>query len=283
MELIIADMNSYLKQLSNQERDVFALSKKASIFLSESLTRFNSLTMKKFKSDAEEILFFKTLKPQLFSNLYYYTRLYHIQIKTPPGSDKSIKDFLHSELYKIDKHYEENKDIYSYYKTEASDLDQQYFKRVLRQQASVPIDDDWSYNSNLLTAVHDETFARIIANIKLTSYLKQSLQNLKQNNHVPENMLQQSTEINRSPFQWTEGNTAFVEFVLCQKSLINNGNISTSELLEILCNIYNIKITYRELQKVKYRLKGRGKSSILIEKMKSCYDDELHNDEDLEM
>lgn len=282
MELIIADMNAFLKQLSNQERDIFTLSQKASVFLSESLTRFNSLKMEKFQTDEAEIHFFKRLKPELFSNLYYYTKLYHIGAQISLGSDKRIKDFLNSELDKIDKHIEENKDIYIYHKTQASDMDHQFFKRVLRQQTSIPIDDDWSCNSNHLNAVHDDTFARIIANTKLTSYLKQSLQNLKQSNQGPETMLQQSSETNKLSVKWTEGNTAFVEFVLCQKALISNGNISTSELLEFLCNTYNIKITYRELQKIKYRLKGRGKSSILIEKMKSSYDEELFNDEDLE-
>jgi hypothetical protein len=41
----------------------------------------------KFKSDNDEILFFKLIKPKLFSKLIYYRKVYNVEMMRPNGQD----------------------------------------------------------------------------------------------------------------------------------------------------------------------------------------------------
>jgi hypothetical protein len=47
-----------------------------------------------FKNNDEEILFFKEIKPQLFSQLMYYNEVCNIEIRMPAGSIDCRKEYL---------------------------------------------------------------------------------------------------------------------------------------------------------------------------------------------
>lgn len=46
----------------------------------------------KFKRDNDEILFFKLIKPKLFSKLIYYRKVYNIEMMRPNGQDCTLKN-----------------------------------------------------------------------------------------------------------------------------------------------------------------------------------------------
>jgi len=64
----------------------------------------------KFKSIAEEIFFFKELKPTFCSKLFYHISIYNIETRNPSGEYKVIKKYLQKELDKL-KHYFDNKPV----------------------------------------------------------------------------------------------------------------------------------------------------------------------------
>src|SRR5690606_6257888 len=51
-----------------------------------------------FESLAEEILFFRSVKPLFYSKYIYYIKVYNYQIKKPEGSEQVLTEFITSQL-----------------------------------------------------------------------------------------------------------------------------------------------------------------------------------------
>ena len=51
------------------------------------------ITKNSFKSNLEEIIFFKETKPQFTSKLIYYNMVYKIEMKRPNGGNRILKKY----------------------------------------------------------------------------------------------------------------------------------------------------------------------------------------------
>ena len=56
----------------------------------------------KFKSEMDEIFFFKIIKPKFFSKLIYYRKVYNIEMMRPNGQDCVLKNYFINELNQLD-------------------------------------------------------------------------------------------------------------------------------------------------------------------------------------
>lgn len=84
---------------------------------------------KGFESIQDEILFFKHIKPQIFSKLIYYVKLYNIESKRPRSSAKFQVKYLNNQINKLQIYFNDNLEFYHYYRRGATTLDEQYFVR----------------------------------------------------------------------------------------------------------------------------------------------------------
>lgn len=57
----------------------------------------------KFKSEMDEIFFFKIIKPKFFSKLIYYRKVYNIEMMRPNGQDCVLKNYFINELNQLEK------------------------------------------------------------------------------------------------------------------------------------------------------------------------------------
>lgn len=64
-----------------------------------------------FKSSSVEILFFKEKKPQIFSQLIYYRKVYNLEMRMPTGSRVDKKEYLESVLGRIKYFFDLNSDF----------------------------------------------------------------------------------------------------------------------------------------------------------------------------
>ena len=55
----------------------------------------NIVSKSSFKTDSEEILFFKEIKPQFTSKLIYYNMLCKIEMKRPNRGNRILKKYFH--------------------------------------------------------------------------------------------------------------------------------------------------------------------------------------------
>ncbi|WP_255509210.1 RteC domain-containing protein [Flavobacterium sp. J27] len=85
----------------------------------------------KFKSEIEEIHFFKDIKPQFTSKLIYYNMVYKIEMKRPNGGNRVfvLKKYYNNELQKLKAYFDNKLDFYKYYRSGSSYLDYKYFLR----------------------------------------------------------------------------------------------------------------------------------------------------------
>jgi len=85
-----------------------------------------------FKNDAEEINFFRTIKPQILGKLIYYNKVYRIETTCPFSNGKMYYNYFSNQLANLKREYVEhicNSDFYRYYRSGRTDCDHIYFKR----------------------------------------------------------------------------------------------------------------------------------------------------------
>ena len=70
------------------------------------------ITKSNFKSDTEEIQFFKEFKPQFTSKLIYYNMVYKIEMKRPNGGNRILKKYYNNELLKLKAFFDNELEFY---------------------------------------------------------------------------------------------------------------------------------------------------------------------------
>lgn len=95
MEIIKNITQEYLEKLQTLERaegDILHTSPPIIKLLEDMFGKLKAfISDYTFKDENEEILFFKEIKPQLFSKLIYYQNIYKIEAMRPNGSDDEKK------------------------------------------------------------------------------------------------------------------------------------------------------------------------------------------------
>jgi hypothetical protein len=209
---------------------------------------------KGFFSIQEEIRFFKHIKPQIFSKLIYYVKLYNIESKRPRSSSKFQVRYLNNQINKLQVYFNDNLEFYHYYRRGATTLDEQYFIRGqsdLRSQTEsfhFFIDEEFS-------TCQDCTVATIMAFDMLIVYLQQEIEKLESHTYNPKlNPMTQSTKL-----FWTGSKTELIELIyaLHGSGAINSGTADIKEVASFFEQIFNIDLgnyyhTFIEIRARKY-------------------------------
>ncbi|MEP2404755.1 MAG: RteC domain-containing protein, partial [Nonlabens ulvanivorans] len=128
----------------------------------------------KFKTNTEEIKFFKEIKPQFTSKLIFYNALYKIEMKKPNGGTRIVKKYYNNELIKLKAFFDNELEFYKYYRSGSIYLDHKYF---LRRKFDIKMSLDSYYfetDRNFATS-HDFKVAKILANDLIQLYLENQL------------------------------------------------------------------------------------------------------------
>lgn len=121
-----------------------------------------------FHDDAEEIHFFKEIKPRLCSGLIYWRKVYNIEMNRPEGVE-SQRAYLIDEIKGINRYNSKRSDFVRYYRSGLTHLDSIYY---LRGHADVALYfDSFYYERDPMFSTNcDFTVARLLANESLTEY-----------------------------------------------------------------------------------------------------------------
>ena len=94
-------------------------------------TALNDLRMKIqtyiFPTKEDEILFFKTQKPEILGRLLFFYKIYKIETQCPNGSDEVIRNYINRELDNLTYFFNRNLDFYQYYRSHSTVYDEYYF------------------------------------------------------------------------------------------------------------------------------------------------------------
>lgn len=234
-----------------------------------------------FQNNAEEINFFKNIKPKFLTKLIYFQKVYKIQFHLPLGHSDTAKSYYLKELETINDFFKNNIEFYSYYRSRANSLDEIYFKR--KEPDSWLLLNFEDYETDMLfTTIYDQKLAKILAFKLVSEFLKTSISKLEiKKESAEEDKLKKKNQIN-----WTGPKVALVEllYALQSSGSFNNGTIDLKELATHLELYFNVDLGnyYRIFQDMRIRkinrttfldlLKGR-----LIQRMDEADENPKYN------
>lgn len=194
-----------------------------------------------------EIAFFKRIKPGFFSHLIYYGQLFRIELKKPVAAPHVIEEYYLKYLININLFFEDNLEVYQYYRTKSSDKDDQYFTR--RPLGEQPVNFSRYNEDPNFTTEHDFTFSKLLGYEMLAEYLQDTMETLKSGVTTSEKTL-----------KWTASKIAFIEIIYAFKAagVFNNGTATIKTIATHLGNYLGIDPgnTSRSAQELLAREKG---------------------------
>jgi hypothetical protein len=165
------DLSSQLQGIDLEEPDLIRKAQESILCIKDALTRLRAFAVQySFCDEDEEIIFFKKIKPELFSKLIYYVRILNIESRRPIGSNEKQETYLQQELEKLTFFFNNHLEFYRYYRMNSTFLDNKYFIRgkedinLYQDTLMIYVDPDFSTS-------HDYMVSEIIANDRLKVFL----------------------------------------------------------------------------------------------------------------
>ncbi len=233
-------LNALEHQLYEMERansDILIRAEKGLKMVKSNLRKMRQMVVKKgFKSDKNEITFFKEIKPRLYSKLIYYAKIFNIESKRPRGSIKSQIKYLNFHIAKHQDFFNDHLEFYHYYRRNATELDELYF---LRENMDLRLYDcHYYFSDEQFSTSRDNIVAVIMAYDLLIVYLKKEIEILENN------YSKIFTNVKQSRFFWTAHKTDLVELIyaLHSSGVINSGTTDIKKIATIFENLFNIDL-----------------------------------------
>lgn len=219
-----------------------------------------------FSSVEEEVIFFKTVKPKVFSKLIFYNDLLKLENYKLLIHRKLMLKMLNEEIRKIHEFIKSNKEFYHYYTTNQTSLDKNYFVRG----------DNYiftgSRNLHHLTdpqfaTLRDETVAYIMAYEQFGKYLDDEICLLKSKRKLWQTIQPKNLSLKMT---WTASKVALVELIYALHccSCFNGGSTHINELIRFFELMFDIKLykSYRAFIDIKDRKRERAKFLVELQK-----------------
>lgn len=211
----------------------------------------------KFRTQNEEIKFFKEVKPKFISPLIYHLKIFKIESRKPNGGDKIKRKYYLHELEKLKNYFDSNLDFYRYYRTQSNYLDHKYFLRG-KYDIRLTVDSFFFEADERFCTSHDFKVAKILAHDRLQVYLEEELSNL---DRKETNMITQ--EAPKVKLYWTESKTALIELIyaLHAQGAIDNGKADIKDIAVLFEHFFGIELGdyYRTFLEIRVRKTGRTK------------------------
>lgn len=85
----------YIGETESREESILTRSLLISNYLEKIFVQLKDfIGSYQFRSESEEILFFKTIKPRIFCKLIYYRKIYNIEMNRPVSSPDAVRSYL---------------------------------------------------------------------------------------------------------------------------------------------------------------------------------------------
>lgn len=227
------DIEKKLKKIESADLNILKKSLEASLVLGDAFQKMKEfISTYTFRAEAEEIEFFKVIKPRLFYRLIYYRKIYNIEMNRPVGVE-SQRAYLIDEIKAINRYNAKRSDFVRYYRSGLTHMDSMYYLRGSINTAlyleSFHHERDPSFSTNC-----DFKVARILANELLIQYLTKELEVFEQR--------QVEQSLPRVRLTWNGTKTELVEQIFAWDSRKVFGNIPLTRLSEYIQTVFNIEL-----------------------------------------
>lgn len=224
-----------------------------------------------FKSEKNEILFFKHLKPKIASKLIYHVQVFNIETRRPSGTKKQQKKYFEKELKALNRFTENNLDLCQYYRSDSTFLDEKYFMRGKADIHLILDSNFFNFDSTFNTS-HDHLVAQILANDMLSLYIREEL------NKIDNQQAESESGQQPSRLTWTDSKAHLVELIyaLHATASFENGRADIKEIATNVQKAFNVDLGnyYHAYLEIKNRKTNRTKFLSLLQESLSKRMDE---------
>ncbi|OWW23544.1 tetracycline regulation of excision, RteC [Zobellia sp. OII3] len=259
---IISEFERKLESLESAHQDILYKAENGITHTENCIKKLRKIVMRTgFTSPAQEIHFFKHIKPQIFSKLIYYVKLFKIESKRPRSSSKFQIKYLNGQINKLQVFFNDNLEFYHYYRRGATTLDEQYFVRGQSDLRS-PSESFHFFVDEEFSTCQDSTVATIMAYDMLIVYLRQEIEKLDLNmNHIKANPMRQSA----SKLFWTGSKTELIELIYALQSsgTVNSGTADIKELALAFEQLFNVDLGNYYHTFIEIRARKQSKTKFL--------------------
>jgi hypothetical protein len=198
-----------------------------------------------FKSEFEEIHFFKEVKPVVMSNLLLYKKLFDIHLFASYNDTDSRMRYYQRLLKSLQTFMSKHIEFYRYVSSGDQQFDKAYFTRSTRSIRSLELDERFSTRC-------DGTLAKILANEHLKDYLTKAIKKIKQG---------KASEDDTPPLTWTGSKTDLIELIygLHASGVFNKSSSDLKQIATYFESVFNVSLGnyYRTFQEIRIRKGGQ--------------------------
>lgn len=222
-----------LRKIEGSDLNILKKSLEASLILGDAFQRMRDFVATyTFKNEAEEIEFFKTVKPRLYHRLIYYRKVYNIEMNRPVGIESQTA-YLRDEIKAINRYNAKRSDFVRYYRSGMTHLDSVYYLRG-RADTTLYLESFHYERDPKFSTNADFKVARIMANELLLPYLYKELEALEQQ--------QTEQSLPRVRITWCGTKTELYEQIFAWNSRKVFGDVPLSRLLDYVSTVFNIDL-----------------------------------------
>lgn len=208
-----------------------------------------------FSHQADEIYFFREVKPRFQARLVYYLRLFHLEARRPPGGRAVQRKYWENELHNLENTWRQHQALYQYVRSGATYLDKQYFVRGREDIRLLSEPQTLCFDTAFHTS-HDYQVAELQAMELLEQYIGQELTKLDTQTGPP----LPTASRPRRQLRLTAPKAAITEVIygLYLTRAFENGEAAIAEIQAVFEEVLGIKLgnSYQGLQEMRYRKKS---------------------------
>lgn len=224
-----------MKKIESSDLNILKKSLEASLVLGDAFQRLREfIDTHIFKDEAEEIEFFKVVKPRLYHRLIYYRKVYNIEMNRPVGVD-SQRAYLIDEIKAINRYNNKHSDFVRYYRSGMTHLDSLYYLRN-RNDTTLYLESFHYERDPKFSTNADFKVAKLLANELLSAYLKGELEALEYVKKTSDDSLPSVR------LTWQDSKTDLTELIYLLDSKRSFGNVPLTQLAAYIANVFNTQL-----------------------------------------
>ncbi len=243
-------MKEKLDVLVLEEMDLVARAHKALVVLASLLQELKEFVSQyQFEDQAEEIHFFKRLKPLFLSQYFFYARIVELKTDEPSALSEGIQPFYLEELERIQKFMHRHAEFIHYCLSESTHMDDKYFVRGF-----VP---EWDFvTDRTFSTLYDERMAQMLG----CRLVKEFVVSMIESQRSVGNLLESS-------LVWTGSKADLIELIygLETMGVINKGAVDIKEIARRFESLFNVSLGNVYRQFIDIRLRKKDKTTFLNE------------------
>jgi len=263
---IISEIRIKEEKVSSETKHPIDEAYQMTLYLKEILHSAREYILKiGFKNEAEEIEFFRDIKPQILGKLIYYNKVFRIETDCPVKDGRLYQKFFMSQLQQLKQEFEGDicdSHFYRYYRSGRSDRDEEYFIRGKINYRdglnSYVFEIDQQFST-----YYDSKVARIVANELIYAYLITKVSPEESSSYLLEN--QESTK----DIFWTDSKNALIELIyaLYASGVISHGNIGIRKITLVFQILFHVPLG--DIHHSFHRMKDRaGTRTLFLDQLK---------------